>query len=124
MLLNVSLIPPFCCCVVFHLISTSVSLYSVIGEDLGCLQVLAVINIAVIHTSLYRFLYGFDAFSVSSVSQSCLTLCSPIDCSLPGSPALEFSSRNIGMVCHFLLKEIFLTRDQTQIKRFDLLLGK
>ena len=49
MLLNVSLITPFCCCVVFHLISTSVSLYSVIGEDLGCLQVLAVINIAVIH---------------------------------------------------------------------------
>ena len=49
MLLNVSLIPPFCCCVVFHfIIPQSVSLYSVIGEDLGCLQVLAVINTAVI----------------------------------------------------------------------------
>lgn len=58
MLLNVSLIPPFCCCVVFHfIIPQSVSLYSVIGEDLGCLQVLAVINTAVISIPVYVFMW-------------------------------------------------------------------
>ena len=29
-------------------------------------------------------------FSVSSVAQSCLTLCSPMDCSMPGFPVLHY----------------------------------
>ena len=39
------------------------------------------------------------------VSQSCLTLWDPIDCSLPGSSVHgDSSSKNTGMGCHFLLQ--------------------
>ena len=38
----------------------------------------------------------------SEVAQSCLTLCDPMDCSLPGSSIH-------GVDCRFLLQEIFLT---------------
>ena len=43
--------------------------------------------------------------SESEVAQSCLTLCDPMDCRLPG-----FSGKNTGVGCHFLLQEIFLTQ--------------
>ena len=51
-----------------------------------------------------------------SVAQSCLTLCDPMDCSLPGSSVhgifqariLEWVS--IPFSCHFLLQGIFLTQ--------------
>ena len=31
-------------------------------------------------------LYGFSSVQFSSVAQSCLTLCNPMDCSTPGFP--------------------------------------
>ena len=41
--------------------------------------------------------------------QSCLTLCNPMDCSLPGFFVHEDSpGKNTGVGCHFLLQEIFL----------------
>ena len=43
--------------------------------------------------------------SESEVAQSCLTLCDPMDCRLPG-----FSGKNTGVGCHFLLQEIFPTQ--------------
>ena len=45
------------------------------------------------------------------VPQSCLTLCNPMDYSLPGCsvPGL-FPGNNTGMGCHFLLQGIFLTQ--------------
>ena len=44
-----------------------------------------------------------------SVAQSCLTLCNPVDCSLPGSSVHgDFSGKSTGVGCHFLLQGIFL----------------
>ena len=49
--------------------------------------------------------------SESEVAQSCLTLCDPMDCSLPGSSVHGiFPGKNIGVGCHFLLQEIFPTQ--------------
>ena len=47
----------------------------------------------------------------SEVSQSCLTLCDPIDCSPPGSSVHGiFPGMNTGVGCHFLLQGIFPTQ--------------
>ena len=42
------------------------------------------------------------------VAKSCLILCDPMDCSLPGSCPL--ASKNTGVGCHFHLWWIFLTQ--------------
>ena len=42
-----------------------------------------------------------------SVPQKCLTLCNPMDCSLPGGP-WNSPGKNTGVGCHFLLQGIFL----------------
>ena len=45
------------------------------------------------------------------VTQSCLTLCEPMDCSLPGSSVHGDSpGKNTGMGCHVLLQGIFPTQ--------------
>ena len=45
------------------------------------------------------------------VSQSCLTLCNPMDCSPTGSSVLRDSlGKNTGMGCHALLQGIFPTQ--------------
>ena len=45
------------------------------------------------------------------VTQSCLTLCSPMDCSPPGFSVLWGSpGKNTGVGCHSLLQEIFPTQ--------------
>ena len=42
---------------------------------------------------------------------SCIWLCNPMDCSLPGSSAHEDSpAKNTGVGCHFLLQGIFPTQ--------------
>ena len=47
-----------------------------------------------------------------SVVLLCLTLCEPVDCTLPGSSAhVIFSGKNSGVGCHFLLQGIFLTQE-------------
>ena len=46
------------------------------------------------------------------VTQSCLTLCNPVDCSPPGSFVHgEFPGKNTGVGCHALLQGIFLTQE-------------
>ena len=46
------------------------------------------------------------------ITQSCLTLCHPMDCSLPGSSIQGiFPGKNIGVGCHFLLQGIFPTQE-------------
>ena len=48
--------------------------------------------------------------SVSQLLQLCLTLCDPMDCSLPGSSVHGYSpGKNTGVGCHFLLQGIFPT---------------
>ena len=45
------------------------------------------------------------------VTQSCLTLCNPMDCSLPGSSVHRDSpDKNTGVGCHALLQGIFPTQ--------------
>ena len=45
---------------------------------------------------------------VCLVTQSCPTLCNPMDCSPPGSPVHEDSpGKNTGVGCHALLQGIF-----------------
>ena len=46
----------------------------------------------------------------SKVTQSCPTLCDPMDCSLPGCCPWDFPSKNTGVGCHFLLQGIFPTQ--------------
>ena len=46
-----------------------------------------------------------------SVAKLCLTLCDPMDCSLPGSSVLGDSpGKNTGVGCHALLQGIFPTQ--------------
>ena len=42
-------------------------------------------------------------------AQSCPTLCSPMNCSPPGSSPWDFLGKNTGVGCHFLLQGIFPT---------------
>ena len=47
----------------------------------------------------------------SEVTQSCSTLCNPMDCRLPGSSVHGiFPGKNTGVGCHFLLQGIVLTQ--------------
>ena len=64
-------------------------------------------------------LKSFAHFSLSFIEvclhakslQSCLTLCNPMDHSLPGfSVQWDFSGKNTGIGCHVLLQGIFLTQ--------------
>ena len=43
-------------------------------------------------------------------AQSCPTVCNPLHCTLPGSYPWDFSSKNTGVGCHFLLQGIFPTQ--------------
>ena len=53
---------------------------------------------------------------LSWVTQSCLTLCDPMDCSLPGSSVHRDSpGKNTGVGCRALLQESSLPRDRTQV---------
>ena len=42
--------------------------------------------------------------------QSCLILCNPMDCSLPGSCPWDSPGKNAGVYCHALVQGIFLTQ--------------
>ena len=54
--------------------------------------------------------------SESKVPQSCLTLCNPMDCSLPGSSVHEtFQARVLQWVAISLSRESFWPRDQTRV---------
>ena len=69
----------------------------------------------VMKTQLFQFFYS--TFQFSSVAQSCLTLCNPMDCSTPGLPVhhqlLELAQTQVHQVsvtpsnhlilCHLLL---------------------
>ena len=44
------------------------------------------------------------------VPQSCLTLCSPMDCSTQAPLSMYFSRQEYWSGCHFLLQGIFLTQ--------------
>ena len=50
-------------------------------------------------------------YTCALLLQSCLTLCNPMDCSLPGSSIYGIlQARNSGVGCHFLLQGIIPTQ--------------
>ena len=54
---------------------------------------------------------GFHWHCCCLVAKSCLTLCDPIDCSLPGSSVYGiFPGKHTRVGCHFLLQKFFLTQ--------------
>ena len=59
-----------------------------------------------------RWLYGItNLIDMCLGAQSCLTLCDPMDCSLPGSSIHGDSpGKNTGVGCHALLQGIFPTQ--------------
>ena len=59
----------------------------------------------------YIYVYTYIYIHVCVCSQSCLTLCDPIDCSPLGSSVHEiFQAWNTGAGCHFCLQGIFPTQ--------------
>ena len=64
------------------------------------------------YANQFQFIYSFSMpVCVCSVTQSCLTLCNPMDCSLLGSSVHGISQGRIPELgCHFLLQEIFPTQ--------------
>ena len=61
-----------------------------------------------LHGTFRSLLPTCMAMHVSSVAQSCLTLCDPMDCSPTGSSVYRGSpGKNTGLGCHFLLQGIF-----------------
>ena len=56
-----------------------------------------------------------DIYIVSEVTQSCLTLCDTVDCSLPGSSlqGIDSPGKSTGVGCHFLLQGTFPTQGLT-----------
>ena len=61
-----------------------------------------------LHTHTYAV---FFRISFCLVTQSCLTLCEPMDCSPPGSSVHGDSpGKNTGVGCHALLQGIFPTQ--------------
>jgi len=66
----------------------------------------------VIYIYIYIYIYENE-----SVTQSCLTLCNPIDCSPPGSSVYGLlQATEVG--CHFLLQWIFPTQVSCIAGRF------
>ena len=60
----------------------------------------------------------FESESESEVSQSCLTLCDPMDCSLPGSSIHGiFQARVLEWVAVSFSRRSSQPRDQTQVSR-------
>ena len=57
-----------------------------------------------------RQILGKQKMEWSEVTQSCLTLGDPMDCSLPGSSPWDFPGNSTGVGCHFLLQRIFSTQ--------------
>ena len=58
--------------------------------------------------------YPFSIGGGDLVTKSCLTVCNPMDCSLPGSSVhRDYPSKNTGVRYHFLFQGSSLTRDQT-----------
>ena len=87
-------------------------------------EMLTTISLIIIHhhTKLVSFLvmrmFKIRSLSESKVAQSCLTLCDPMDCSLPGSSIHGiFLGKSTGVGCHFLLQGVFPIRDRTRVSR-------
>ena len=59
-------------------------------------------------TQLPHSVWDLPSVCVCVCAQLCPTLCSPMDCSMPGSFVHWISRKNTRVGCHFLLQGIFL----------------
>ena len=87
----------------------AIPLLGVHPEKLMCLQKMcARMSVAVLLVGAQNW----PPYNVRAKSlQSCLTLCDPVDCSLPGSSVHgNCPGKNTGVGCHALLQGIFLTQ--------------
>ena len=73
-------------------------------------------QLGVILVYLVPVTWAFFSLKVKvKVTQSCLTLCHPMDCSPPGSSVQGDSpGKNTGVGCHALLQGIFQTQESNQ----------
>ena len=70
------------------------------------------------HIAFTQFILVLTYIQFSSVAQSCLTLCEPMNCGVPGSSVHEDSpGKNTGVGCHALLQGSSQPRDRTQVSR-------
>ena len=67
------------------------------------------------HAPLCGHTVPCNVLTLHSVTHSCLTLCDPMDCSLPGSSAHGILQARRLECCRALLQGIFPTQDQTQV---------
>ena len=69
------------------------------------------VTIHVFYVYLIVFIVQIYYAGLGFITQSCLTLCNPMDCSLPGSSVHgDFPGKNTGVGCLALLQGIFLTQ--------------
>ena len=70
----------------------------------------AVCGVAQSRTRLKRLSSSSSSMYACSIAQRCLSLCDPMDCSLPGSSVYGILQGRTGVGCHFLLHGIFPTQ--------------
>ena len=74
---------------------------------------------------MYRFFRGNPRLTVCSVAQSCLTLCSLMNCSLPGSSVHGiFQARILEWVAMFYFRGSYQPRDRTRVFSFSILASR
>ena len=99
--------------------SVTTKLYQTLKEKaiLILQKFLQILKEGISHTSFRRLVRCW-------VAQLCLTLCNPMDCSLPGSSVLGDSpGKNTGVGCHAFLQEIFPTQESNLCLLNSLLIG-
>ena len=111
-------------------------IHSSVGGHLGCFCVLALVNSAAVNIGVYVSFrmevfsgylprsqiagsYDISVFEgVSEVAQLCLTLCDPMDCSLPGSSLHGIpQARTLEWVAISFSRGSSRPRDRTRVSR-------
>ena len=94
-----------------HMLYFQPLLKNVISLNLGRISVPLLQLFKTILNLCYQHQLGETCMYVCLVVQSCLALCEPMGCSLPGSSVHRGSpGKNSGVDCHALLKGIFPTQ--------------
>ena len=75
------------------------------------LEIITLSEVSQTKTNIYDVTFMWNQYCCCSVAKSCPTLCSSMDCSMPGSSVHETSpGKNSGVGSHSLFQGIFLTQ--------------